>query len=62
MSPFYTFYSFLNLSSDEEVDVIHRHERTGRPLGKNGFVENLEKLLGRRLRPQKPSPKKKAKC
>ena len=52
---------FLALSSGEEIDMIHRHERTGRPLGKNGFVENLEKLLGRRLRPQKPGPKKKAK-
>ncbi|MDA3834653.1 MAG: transposase [Spirochaetales bacterium] len=51
---------FLDLSSDEEIKVIHRHERTGRPLGENGFVENLEKVLGRRLRPQKPGPKKKA--
>lgn len=52
---------FLKLSSDEERDVLHRHERTGRPLGKTGFVENLEKALGRRLRPQKPGPRKQAK-
>jgi putative transposase len=49
---------FLQLSSQEEVDTIHHHERTGRPLGKKGFVENLEKTLGRILRPQKPGPKK----
>jgi putative transposase len=52
---------FLKLSPDEEVDVIHRHERTGRPLGKDGFVEKLENTLGRILRPQKPGPKKLAK-
>jgi putative transposase len=51
---------FLELSSNEEIDVIHRHERTGRPLGEHGFVENLEKMLGRRLKPQKPGPTKKA--
>lgn len=49
---------FLGFSSMEEVDLIHRHELTGRPLGAPGFVENLEKLLHRRLRPQKPGPKK----
>ena len=43
-----------------KIDVIHQHERTGRPLGENGFVENLEKMLGRSLQPQKPGPKKKA--
>jgi putative transposase len=52
---------FLQLSSHEEVDMIHRHERTGRPLGKKGFVENLEKTLGRILRPRKPGPKKQEK-
>ena len=51
---------FLDLSSDEEKDIIQRHERTGRPLGESGFVEHLEKVLGRRLRPQKPGPRKKA--
>jgi putative transposase len=48
---------FLRLSLPDEVDMIHRHERTGRPLGADGFVENLEKTLGRVLRPQKPGPK-----
>jgi putative transposase len=49
---------FLSLSSSEELDLMHRHERTGRPLGACGFVEGLERTLGRVLRPQKPGPKK----
>ena len=32
----------------DEVDILHRHERTGRLLGENGFVKNLEKTLGRK--------------
>lgn len=53
--------SFLLLTSPDEVDVIHRHERTARPLGRDGFVEKLEIAPARVLRPQKPGPKKKAK-
>ena len=52
--------SFLILSSPDEVKKIHSHENTGRPLGENGFVEKLEALLDRVLRPQKPGPKKNA--
>lgn len=36
------WHNFLSLSSDEELDLVHRHERTGRPLVANGFVESLE--------------------
>jgi putative transposase len=43
---------------DSEIDVIHRHERTGRPLGSEGFIEELEVKLSRVLRRQKPGPKK----
>lgn len=50
--------SFLQLTPPDEIDVIHRHERTGRPLGEEGFLEKLEIALGRGLRPQKPGPKK----
>ncbi|MBN1142624.1 MAG: transposase [Deltaproteobacteria bacterium] len=50
--------NYLSLSSDEEVESLHRHERTGRPLGGNGFIKSLEGLLGRRLRPKKPGPQK----
>jgi len=35
------------------VEALRRHERTGRPLGSEGFVEKLEGLIGRRLRPKK---------
>ena len=49
--------SFLSLSSEDELDLFHRHERTGRPLGTHCFVETLEQTLGRVLQPQKPGPK-----
>ncbi len=50
---------YLQLSSDEELKMLKRHEQTGRPLGSNSFVEEIEQKLGRTLRPQKPGPKKK---
>ncbi len=43
---------------DEEVYAdLRRHTRTGRPLREVGFVERLESLLGRVLRPGKRGPK-----
>ncbi|HEX6014653.1 MAG TPA: hypothetical protein VFY87_23250 [Geminicoccaceae bacterium] len=39
---------------DGELETLRRHERTGRPLGGAGFVAELERTLGRRLRPGKP--------
>jgi len=42
---------------DEELNLFRRHERSGRPLGDGGFVEKLEKLVGRTLRPGKRGPK-----
>jgi len=50
--------SLLTLSPQEELDLLHRHEKTGRPLGGMKFVKRLEGKLGRMLRPQKPGPKK----
>jgi len=46
--------------TQEEVEVLHRHTRTGRPLGDIKFVLRLEGLLDRRLVPGKPGrpPKK----
>jgi len=49
---------FLRLSSEEELKTLKRHEHTGRPLGSDSFVEELEQTLGRSLKPQKPGPKK----
>jgi putative transposase len=40
-----------------EVEVLRRHERTGRPLGSQEFVADLEQQLGRRLQPQKAGRK-----
>lgn len=41
-----------------EIDLFRRYERTGRPMGDENFVEMLESLLDRTLKPQKPGPKK----
>jgi putative transposase len=43
--------------SIEEAEELRRHERSGRPLGSEGFVARLEGMPGRLLRPQKPGPK-----
>ncbi len=43
----------IMLLSDEELEEIRIHERTGRPLGSESFVEELEKNLGRDLKPRK---------
>jgi len=50
--------AFLELSPQEEVDLFHCHERTGRPLGAATFTRRLENELGRMLQPQKPGPRK----
>jgi len=51
--------ALLYLSTEEELKILKRHEHTGRPLGRDGFVAKLEKTLGRVLRPRKPGLKKK---
>jgi putative transposase len=50
--------------AEEEVDLLRRHTRTGRPLGDIKFVLRLEGLLDRRLVPGKPGrpPKKRKPC
>jgi putative transposase len=45
----------------EEIEKLRQHERTGRPMGADGYVMEMENLLDRRLRPQKPGPKPKDK-
>jgi len=44
--------------SEEEYENLRLHERTGRPLGSDDFVEEMEKRTARILRKQKPGPKK----
>ncbi len=45
--------------SVEEYEILRRHERSGRPLGSDGFMVKMEKLTSRVLRRKKPGPKKK---
>ena len=45
----------------EQVDVLRRHERTGRPLGSAAFIQRLERRLGRILQKKPPGRKPKSK-
>jgi len=50
--------TLLSLPADEdEAGALRRHQRTGRPLGDDTFVDRLETTLGRSLRRRKPGPK-----
>ena len=44
-------------NSNRDDDLIRLHGRTGRPLGSDSFVDLLEDICGRSLRPLKPGPK-----
>ena len=44
--------------SEEEHETLRSHERTGRPLGSEKFIEKIEAKLGRELKKRKPGPKK----
>jgi len=44
--------------SEEEIESLRRHEKTGRPLGSDGFVRKLGTALGRILERQKPGRKR----
>ncbi|GJQ58893.1 MAG: hypothetical protein SCALA701_16940 [Candidatus Scalindua sp.] len=45
---------FLNLTtSEQDVKMLQQHERTGRPLGSDGFLTRLEKPIGRLLKPKR---------
>ena len=52
--------AFITGSSDGDEGLFLRHERTGRPLGDERFVQSLSKLLGRDLMPKKPGRKAKS--
>lgn len=43
----------------DQAEAFRRHERTGRPLGSEGFVAKIEKALGCILQRRKPGPKRK---
>jgi len=40
-----------------ETMLIRRHAKTGRPLGEQGFVEQVERNLGRLRAPKKRGPR-----
>ena len=46
--------------SEAEHKTLRRHERTGRPLGSEAFVAEIEALTGRVLKKRKPGPKKRS--
>ena len=46
-------------AADETGRKLRHHERTGRPLGDENFLTNLEGLLNRVLKPRKPGRKPK---
>ena len=51
---------YLSADPDEEtVRRLRRHEGTGRPLGGERFLQRLEKIVGRLLRPRRPGRNKK---
>jgi len=46
--------AFLNSAlPEEELRELRKHARTGRPLGSSAFLDRLEAMVGRILRPQK---------
>jgi len=49
--------AFLRLTDEEELALLKKHERSGRPLGETSFVERLEAKTERLLRPAKRGPK-----
>ena len=52
--------AFLNSALPEDgFRDIRRHVRTGRPLGAETFLDRLEEMAGRVLKPQKHGPKPK---
>ena len=50
---------FLAAVDEADAEKIRRHERTGRALGNDAFLDSLEKSLKRTVRPQKAGRKKK---
>ncbi len=51
---------FLRVTpSEQDIKMLQQHERTGHPLGSDGFLTRLEKSIGRLLKPKKPGRKPK---
>jgi len=48
---------YLLESQNNATEDFEKHERTGRPLGNDRFIEMVERLLERDLKKKKPGPK-----
>ena len=44
-------------SAESSIDTLRKHTQTGRPMGDERFLIQLERATGRVLCPQKPGPK-----
>ena len=44
---------YLEIEDSAGYDRLRKHEKTGRPLGTAAFIEKLEVITGRKLRPQR---------
>jgi len=54
--------SFLTKALDTGIaEAFRKHERTGRPMGDEGFIEELEGITGLKLKVGKPGPRSKRK-
>ncbi len=40
-------------TSEQDIKMLQQHGRTGRPLGRDGFLARLEKSIGRLFKPKK---------
>jgi putative transposase len=49
--------SYLLDAQRHSIEEFEKHERTGRPLGSDNFIEIAETLLNRTLKRKKPGPK-----
>ena len=43
---------------NKEIKILRRHERTGRPVGSEAFLRDVEGIVGRVLHRLKPGPKR----
>lgn len=54
----FNWSNYLGESGNEDLtDKIRQHSKTGRPLGSEQFLERLESICGRPLKPGKRGPK-----
>jgi putative transposase len=55
---------FLSATTEDKAAFklpLRQSETTGRPLGREEWIDKIEKVTGRALKPQKRGPRKKAK-